>query len=65
MHEDRETGILLPSNQRQHRTSHAPKNVVPVHICAYYCAQVLDGLSLSVAKAPEAARKLPVHIRAS
>ena len=34
----RETGILLPNNQRQHRTSHAPKDVLPVRICAKYCA---------------------------
>ena len=25
----RETDISLPNNQRQHRTSHAPKNVLP------------------------------------
>ena len=25
----KETGILLPNNQRQHRTSHAPKDVLP------------------------------------
>ena len=30
----RETGILSPNNQRQHRTSHAPKDVLPVRICA-------------------------------
>ena len=24
-----ETGILLPNNQRQHRTSHAPKDLLP------------------------------------
>jgi len=34
----RETGILLPSNQRLHRTSHAPKDVLPLRICANYCA---------------------------
>jgi len=34
----RETGILLPNNQRQHRTSHAPKDVLPLGICANYCA---------------------------
>jgi len=34
----RETGILLPNNQRQHRTSHAPKDVLPLRICANYCA---------------------------
>jgi len=28
-----ETGILLPNNQRQHRTSHAPKDVLPLRIC--------------------------------
>ena len=33
-----ETGILLPNNQRQHRTSHAPKDVLPLRICANYCA---------------------------
>ena len=26
----RETGILLPNNQRQHRTSHVPKDVLPL-----------------------------------
>ena len=35
---DVETGILLPNNQRQHRTSQAPKDVVPSRICADYCA---------------------------
>jgi len=34
----RETGILLPNNQRQHRTSHAPKDVPPSRICADDCA---------------------------
>ena len=29
-----ETGILLPNNQRQHRTSHAPKDVLSLRICA-------------------------------
>jgi len=33
-----ETGIVLPNNQRQHRTSHAPKDVLPLRICANYCA---------------------------
>jgi len=28
-----ETGILLPNNQRQHRTSHAPKDVLPLRVC--------------------------------
>ena len=32
-----EIGILLPNNQRQHRTSHAPKDVLPLCICANYC----------------------------
>ena len=31
-----ETGILLPHNQRHHRTSHAPKDVLPLRICANY-----------------------------
>jgi len=31
---DRETGILLPNNQRQHRTSHAPKDMLPLRKCA-------------------------------
>jgi len=35
---NRETGILLPNNQRQHRTRHAPKDVMPLRICANYCA---------------------------
>ena len=39
----RETAILLPNNQRQHRTSHAPKDVLPVRICANYCAPCQDG----------------------
>ena len=34
----RETDILLPNNQRQHRTSHAPKDVLPLRIWANYCA---------------------------
>ena len=34
----RETGILLPNNQRQHRNWHTPKDVLPLRICANYCA---------------------------
>jgi len=34
----RETGIFLPNNQRHHRTPHAPKDVLPLRICADYCA---------------------------
>jgi len=34
----KETGILLPNNQRQHRTSHASKDVLPLRICANDCA---------------------------
>ena len=34
----RETGILLPNNQRHHHTPHAPKDVLPLRICANYCA---------------------------
>ena len=30
--------MLLPNNQRQHRTSHAPKDVLPFRICADNCA---------------------------
>ena len=33
-----ETGILLLNNQRQHRTSHAPKDVLPLRICTNYRA---------------------------
>ena len=33
-----ETGILSPNNQRKHRTSHAPKDVLPLRICANDCA---------------------------
>ena len=33
-----ETGISLPNNQRQHRTSHAPKDVLHLRMCANYCA---------------------------
>ena len=31
----RETGISLPNTQRQHRTSHAPKDVLSLRIRAY------------------------------
>ena len=33
---ERELGILLPNNQRQHRASHAhaPKDAVPLCVCA-------------------------------
>ena len=34
----REIGILLPNNQRQHRTSLAPIDMLPLCICAHYCA---------------------------
>ena len=33
-----ETGVLLPNNQRQHRPSHTPKDVLPSRMCARYCA---------------------------
>ena len=32
------TGISLPNNQRQHRSSHAPKDVLPLRICADCCS---------------------------
>ena len=32
-----DTGTLLPNNQRQHHTSHAPKDVLPLRICANHC----------------------------
>ena len=28
----KKSGILSPNNQRQHRTSHAPKNVLPLRM---------------------------------
>ena len=28
----------MPNKQRQHRTLHAPKDVLPLRICANYCA---------------------------
>ena len=30
--------MALPNNQRQHRTSHAPKDVLPLRMYANYCA---------------------------
>jgi len=30
---NREIGILLPNNQRQHRTLHIQKDVLPLRIC--------------------------------
>ena len=33
----RETDVLLPNNQRQHCTSHALKDVLPIRICANNC----------------------------
>ena len=44
----RETGILLPNNQRQHRTSHAPKDVLTLRKCANYsvpCQMLLRAFS--------------------
>ena len=42
-HTLREIGILLPNNQRQHRTLHIQKDVLPdvrgTPVCASYCAQ--------------------------
>ena len=38
---ERENGISLPNNQRRHRTSHAPKDVLTLRICADYCAPCL------------------------
>jgi len=43
---EREIGILLPNNQRQHRTSHAPKDV---RIFAKYCAPVRADATQSAA----------------
>ena len=40
--EEREAGAVLPNNQRQHRTSHVPKDVLPSRICADYCAPCQD-----------------------
>ena len=37
VHPSRETGILLPSNQLQHRTSHGPKDVLPLHMWRLLC----------------------------
>ena len=34
----RETGSSLPDNQRQHQISRAPKDVLPLHKFANYCA---------------------------
>ena len=34
----REIGMLLPNNQRQHRTLHIQKDVLPYPLCASYCA---------------------------
>ena len=31
------TDVVLPNNRRQHRTSHAPNDVLPLRICANYC----------------------------
>ena len=42
-----ETGTLMPNNQRQHRISHAPKDVLPLRICANYCAPCQPLLRLS------------------
>ena len=32
-----ETGILLPKNQRQHRTLHIQKDVLPYALCYLLC----------------------------
>ena len=37
-----ETGILLPNNQRQHRTSHAPKDVLPALTEGRYTARLSE-----------------------
>ena len=49
----REIGILLPNNQRQHRTSHVPKDVLPyayllvtVLRVSRSCELFLDGFDL-------------------
>ena len=38
---ERENGISLPNNQRRHRTSHAPKDVLPLRIYVNFCAPCL------------------------
>ena len=43
-----ETGSVLPNNQRQHRTSHAPKDVLPLRICAFQ----MDSISTSYISEP-------------
>jgi hypothetical protein len=49
-----EIGILLPNNQRQHRTSHAPKDVLP--LSAFSCKSRpesgLDCLMRAIAVSP-------------
>ena len=42
-----ETGISLPNNQRQHRTSHAPKDVLPSRICANTTPDITTPTNLS------------------
>ena len=32
-HAERESGILLPDNQRQHRTLHIHQDVLPYAVC--------------------------------
>ena len=56
----REIGILLPNNQRQHRTSHTPKDVLPLCICAHNCAPcqpLLRAFSGWIRSPPPAPRK--------
>ena len=35
--EEGETGVLLPNNQRQHRTLHIQKDVLPYALCSLLC----------------------------
>ena len=59
-----ETGIFLPNNQRQHRTSRAPKDVLPVRICAHYrspCQPLLRAFFGSIRSPPPSMNRVPVR----
>ena len=53
--------MLLPNNQRQHRTSHAPKDVLPLRICANYCAPCHEQARRSRATQPRAIRSCSIY----
>ena len=63
-----EPDISLPNNQSQHRISHAPKDVLPVRLCASDYVPCFNGslsLSLPLPLSPSPSPSLPLSLSLS